>query len=98
MSGDCGEDGRTLVWSCNICGPAFSSRGGWCDLGCGSDYNAMTRLYLDAFGVVLVLAWLWEKHERMPDIPWFWPPRGLDGRQFGSYRREGTGVETREHN
>ena len=31
-------------WCCCLCGPSKTSRGDWCDKGCGSDYNAMVRI------------------------------------------------------
>jgi hypothetical protein len=36
--------GYVEVWSCNACGPSVTSRGNWCDRGCGSDYNQMTKV------------------------------------------------------
>ena len=33
-------------WVCSICGPATWSSANWCDGGCGSDYNKMTKLVL----------------------------------------------------
>lgn len=44
MAADPSEDGRVEWWCCSHCGPHPSSRAGWCDLGCGSDYNRMTLI------------------------------------------------------
>ena len=34
-------EGSVKEWSCSHCGPCQTSTRGWCDMGCGSDYNAM---------------------------------------------------------
>lgn len=39
------------VWACTHDGPCLTSRGNWCDLGCGSDYNRMEKMQL--WGVVI---------------------------------------------
>lgn len=31
-------------WSCNACGYHPNSIATWCDAGCGSDYNRMTKV------------------------------------------------------
>lgn len=32
------------IWACSICGPSKDSKGWWCALGCGRDYNEMVEL------------------------------------------------------
>jgi hypothetical protein len=38
-----GDEPREL-WECSHCGVSERNRAAWCDLGCGSDYNQMTRV------------------------------------------------------
>ena len=35
--------GADIQWMCSHCGPHPESRGNWCAVGCGSDYNRMER-------------------------------------------------------
>jgi len=56
------EDGCTIgllvkMWSCNACGPHPQSTAGWCQSGCGRDYNTMTERWV-LVGEVTVTALL----------------------------------------
>lgn len=34
----------STLWACAVCGPHPGSRANWCDGGCGSDYQQMTKV------------------------------------------------------
>lgn len=37
---------REILYSCNICGASKKNRVNWCGLGCGRDYNEMTKVII----------------------------------------------------
>ena len=44
------------IWTCKGCGPCETSRGSWCDLGCGSDHPGMIELPRHIIGKILAFS------------------------------------------